>query len=326
MQRSVLSLAAAAAVAACASGAACAGSVQPRVFAPGEISSAAGVDCATFMPDGKTVFFHQQPWSIGMITVSHKVDERWSTPKIASFSGTWNDHDPALAPDGSFMVFPSNRPDAPGGAPLHGGHLWRVNRTADGWSAPIRLPDTVNFGTYIFASSIAANGDLYFQSRDNPSHQFHLYRSAWRDGHYQKSVRLELMPDGMHELDPAIAPDGSFIVFDAGKNGSDQSDHLYIAFRAGDNWGRAIGLGDAIDANQPWGAHLGPDGTTLYFTGSRTARTSWPRTRSEAERDLAQARAWDSGVDHIYSVSLQSWLAAHGTRQAGHGAAAGVSP
>ena len=294
-----------------ACGAAIAAPPQPHVFAPGTISSAAGVDCATFAPDGKTVFFHQQPWSIGMIMVSHEIDGHWSTPQIASFSGIWNDHDPALAPDGSFMVFPSNRPDAPGGAPVHGGHLWRVDRVGDGWSEPVRLPDTVNFGTYIFAPSIAAIGDLYFQSRDNPSHQFHLYRSAWRDGRYQKSERLALMPDGMHELDPAIAADGAFIVFDAGKNGSDQPDHLYIAFRGSEGWGRAIDLGDGIDAYQPWGAHLGPDGATLYFTGSYATQASWPRSRADAERDLARAREWDNGVDHIYSISLMPWLEAH---------------
>jgi Tol biopolymer transport system component len=294
-----------------ACGAAIAASPRPHVFAPGTVSSTTGADCATFMPDGKTVFFHQQPWSIGMIMVSHEVGGHWSEPAVASFSGIWNDHDPALAPDGSYMVFPSNRPDAPGGAPVHGGHLWRIDRTGKGWGMPARLPDTVNFGTYIFAPSIAANGDLYFQSRDNPSHQFHLYRSAWRDGQYRKSVQLDLMPDGMHELDPAIAPDGAFIVFDAGKDGSDQSDHLYIAFRNGDGWGRAIDLGDAINAYQPWGAHLGPDGTTLYFTGSHTTPVDWPRSRADAERDLARAREWDNGVDHVYSVSLEPWLDAH---------------
>ncbi|MES2403810.1 MAG: hypothetical protein V4567_05655 [Pseudomonadota bacterium] len=294
-----------------ACGAVIAAPPQPHVFAPGTISSAAGVDCATFAPDGKTVFFHQQPWSIGMIMVSHRTGGHWSTPQIASFSGTWNDHDPALAPDGSFMVFPSNRPDAPGGAPVRGGHLWRVDRVGAGWSEPVRLPDMVNFGTYIFAPSIAANGDLYFQSRDNPSHQFHLYRSAWRDGRYQKSERLAMIPDGMHELDPVIAPEGAFIVFDAGKNGSDRPDHLYIAFREGKGWSRAIDLGDAIDAYQPWGAHLSPDGTTLYFTGSHATQASWPRSRADAERDLARAREWDNGVDHIYSISLKPWLQAH---------------
>ena len=78
--------------------------------------------------------------------------------------------------------------------------------------------------------------------------------------------------------------------------------------------GKATDLGDTIDAYRPWGAHLGPDGTTLYFTGSRTTKASWPRSRAEAERDLARAREWDNGVDHIYGVSLQPWLHQHHAR------------
>jgi Tol biopolymer transport system component len=301
---------------------------QPQVFAPGEISTTVGVDCLAFMPDGKTVFFRQGPWSDGMIMLSHKVDGHWSRPVIAPFSGQWMDHDPAIAPDGSFLVYASNRPDRSGGAPLHGGHLWRVERTPSGWSKPERLPDTVNFGTYIFAPSIAANGDLYFQSRDNPSHQFHLYRSAWRDGHYQQAVRLKLMPDGMHELDPAIAPNGSFIVFDAGKDGSNQPDHLYLAFRTGHGWSKAVDIGKAIDQYQPWGAHLGPDGTTLYFTGNHATVAKWPRSHAQAERDLAKTRAWDNGTSHIYSVSLKPWLSAHATQSAASRpeSATGVEP
>ncbi len=302
-------------------GTAIAAAPQPHVFAPGSLSPAAGMDCLTFMPDGKTVFFHQEPWSLGMIVVSHKINGHWSMPAIASFSGVWHDHDPAVAPDGSFVVFASNRPDAPGGVPLHGGNLWRVDRAGHGWSAPVRLPDTVNFGSHIYAPSVAANGDLYFQSNDNPAHAFHVFCSAWRDGQYQKAVRLDLMADGMHELDPAIAPDQSFIVFDAGKNGSDQPDRLYIAFRAGDGWGRAIDLGDAIDAYHPWGAHLGTDGTTLYFSGTFAAKTRWPRTRAQAERDLARIRAWDNGTTRIFSVSLRPWLQAHRGGAVGHGVA-----
>lgn len=289
---------------------------QPHVFAPGMISAAAGVDCLAFMPDSKTVFFHQEPWSLGMIMVAHKVKNRWSMPAIASFSGTWHDHDPAVAPDGSFVVFASNRPDVPGGTPLRGGHLWRVNRVGNGWSAPIRLPDVVNFGSHIFAPSVAANGDLYFQSNDNPSHEYHLFHAARHGGAYQKPVPLTLMPESMHELDPSIAPDQSFIVFDAGHAGSDQPDRLYIAFRDGHGWGKAIDLGDAIDAYQPWGAHIGPDGTTLYFSGIYTTRTDWPRTLPQAQQDLARIRTWDNGTTRIFSVSLKPWLVAHRTQQA----------
>ncbi len=315
MQHSLMLLAGSVVALVFAPCAACATVPRPQVFAPGEIATTVGVDCLAFMPDGKTVFFRQGPWSDGMIMLSHKVDGHWSRPVIAPFSWQWLDHDPAIAPDGAFLVYASNRPDRPGGAPLHGGHLWRVDRTSNGWSAPVRLSDAVNFGPHIYAPSIAANGDLYFQSRDNPSHQFHLYRSAWRGGRYRQAVRLKLMPNGMHELDPAIAPDGSFIVFDAGRKG-DQADHLYIAFRAGHGWGKAIDLGDAIDEYQPWGAHLGPDGTTLYFTGSHTSVAKWPRSREQAERDLARTRAWDNGTSHIYSVSLKPWLSANATQPA----------
>lgn len=115
----------------------------------------------------------------------------------------------------------------------------------------------------------------------------------------------------MHELDPAIAPDELFIVFDAGKSGSKQSDHLYIAFRQGSHWSKPVDLGATVDAYQPWGAHLGPDGTTLYFSSNYTANASWPRTREQAKRDLARTRLWDNGTSHIWSISLKPWLRAH---------------
>lgn len=167
------------------SGPASAVPAMPRIFSPGSISPTAGVDCLAFMPDGRTVFFHQEPWSLGMIMVSHQVNGHWSTPVIAPFSGIWHDHDPAVVPDGPFVVFASNRPDETSGGALHSSHLWRVDRVADGWSASIRLQDTVNFGSHIFAPSVAANGDLYFQNSDNSSRQFHLHRSAWRGGRYR---------------------------------------------------------------------------------------------------------------------------------------------
>src|SRR6185312_14964930 len=86
---------------------------------------------------------------------SHRVDGRWSTPRPAPFSGRWRDLDPAMAPDGSYLLFVSNRPAAQGGQPIDAVHagkrragegmnLWRVDRHGNGWGAPMRLPDAVN--------------------------------------------------------------------------------------------------------------------------------------------------------------------------------------
>jgi hypothetical protein len=286
----------------------------PEIFAPGAISGPAGVDCLTFAPDGATVYFDQQAGWNGFIMEAHRVGTGWSAPQIAPFSGQWQDHDPAMAPDGSFLVYTSNRADVAGGPALHGGHLWRVDRRGDGWGEPQRLPDAVNVGTSVYAPSVAANGDVYYQRRDDATHEFHLYRTAWRDGRYQPPQRLALGDPAAHELDPAIAPDQSFLVFDANYAGKDRPDRLYIAFRDGDGWGKPVDLGDAVNRYEPWGSHLGPDGRTLYFTSNYTAKVSYPRTSAQARADLTRMRAWDNGNNHIWKVSLAPWLDGHHDR------------
>ncbi|KZC19143.1 MULTISPECIES: TolB family protein [Rhodanobacter] len=285
----------------------------PEIFAPRAISGPAGVDCLTFAPDGATVYFDQQAGWNGFIMESHRVGDGWSTPQIAPFSGPWQDHDPAMAPDGSFLVYTSNRADVAGGPALRGGQLWRADRRGDGWGQPQRLPDVVNDAPNIYAPSVAANGDVYYQRRDETTHEFHLYRTAWRDGRYQPPQRLALGDPAAHELDPAVAPDQSFIVFDANYAGKDKPDRLYIAFRAGDAWSKPVDLGDAVNRYEPWGSHLGPDASTLYFTSNYTAKVAYPRTPAQARADLARMRAWDNGSNHIWRVSLAPWLAARRT-------------
>src|SRR5580698_9993225 len=131
--------------------AASAASAEPEIFSPGVISGPAGEACPAFTPDGNTVYF-----DVGsMILVSHRAQGLWSKPQIASFSGTWGDHDPAIAPDGSYIVYVSNRPldnsDKALSATAHGqvypnagGNLWRVARKRNGWKTPAHLPAAVN--------------------------------------------------------------------------------------------------------------------------------------------------------------------------------------
>jgi hypothetical protein len=67
--------------------------------------------------------------------------------------------------------------------------------------------------------------------------------------------------------DPAVAPDQSFIVFDNGKVKGGLG-RLCIAFRESDHWGSPIDLGDEINKDLPWGAHIAPDGHSIYVTGN----------------------------------------------------------
>jgi hypothetical protein len=272
----------------------------PQVFAPNVISGPSGVDCLTFTPDGNTAFFDEESPHSVVIMVSHKVNGTWSVPQIASFSGQWIDHDPALSPDGSVLIFTSNRPDTANGEPVHNGHLWRVNHQGSGWSAPVRLPDAVNATTRTFAPSVAANGDVYFQQANSPTGDFHLYRTHYRNKAYLAPERLELGDPKAHELDPAIAPDGSFLIFDANYAGKDKPDRLFIAFREGRGWSKPIDMGDALNGYQPWGSHLGPDHRTLYFTSDHAFGVTDPHSPEQAQGEKSS--------NHIWSISLAPWL------------------
>ncbi|GLQ88945.1 TolB family protein [Dyella flagellata] len=295
--------------AACSSFAADVSVQQPQVFAPGVISGPAGEACPAFTPDGNTVYF-----DVGsMILVSHREHDVWTKPEIASFSGQWGDHDPAMAPDGSYLVFVSNRPVAGAGKPTPGfGHLWRVDRKGDGWGTPVHLPETVNASDRTYAPSIAADGSLYYIHPDEQG-VMHVYASAFVHGTYQASTRVAVGDPAAATHDPAIAPDQSFMVFnmsDAAKKG-DMGD-FYIAFRQGDHWGKAIDLGEAINGKpgrwSQWGAHIGPDHRTLYYTSDRQTRLSFPLTHEQAKAALERMESWDNGGDNIWYVSLGPWL------------------
>jgi hypothetical protein len=281
----------------------------PQIFAPGEISASPSEDCFSMTPDGNTAVFDISNGSSVTIVISHKLKGHWSKPEIASFSGEWIDHDPAVSPDGKFVVFASERPATAGGTPVGG--LWRVDRKGDGWGEPRRLPDAVNVSPRIYAPSIAADGSVYFIRHDDDN-LMHIFRSQYKDGVYQPAVRQKVGNPGERQKDPGIAPDESFVVYDAPDPANKDQDRLYIAFKEGDHWGAQRDLGDAMNAgNNPWGAHVSADGKTLYFNSDRSIKVVYPRSRDQAEQDMARLLSWDDGESNIWSLSLQSLIAAH---------------
>lgn len=249
-------------------------------------------DTPAFTPDGNTAFFDRTIDRNKVILVAHREHGHWTPAVPAPFSGRWLDQDPALAPDGSYLVFSSNRPvhgdDQPvvfvddSGKAYRGANLWRVPRTSEGWGTPEWLGPALNTTTLVVAPSVAADGSVYFIQRLHGA--MHIYRSAHRDGKYGPA-ELQLLGDTtITTHDPAVAPDGSFLVFDYGRT-PDGLGRLSIAFRQGGGWSTPVDLGAAANQDGPWGAHLGPDHRTLFYTGNthiwRLALTSWLRAHRQ---------------------------------------------
>jgi Tol biopolymer transport system component len=252
------------------------------IFAPDWASDQSHDQPPTFSPDGQTLFFQRSDGHVSTILVSHVVGGHWSTPSMAPFSGSSSDQFPVMAPDGSYLVFESDRASATGGSETKErvGNLWRVDKTSSGWSAPVRLPDTVNISKRIYGHSIAANGDIYFMSSTEPRGQdpkWRLYRAVRTTGGYAQAKALSFSDGSTSDVDPYIAPDQSYLIFSSAQRREPAGhEHLFITFRQGADWGRVEPIryqGDeqAEDDNY---SDVSPDGKTLYFDSTRNGKSS----------------------------------------------------
>ncbi|WP_430392034.1 hypothetical protein [Dyella sp. 20L07] len=287
-------------------------SPAPTIFAPDVISGPADDASPAFTSDGNTVYFMRGTDNGSTLMESHRVNNQWTTPRAAPFSGHWRDLDPAMSPDDSFLLFVSNRPTTPDGPPIdavlagkrrpaQGMNLWRVDRRGDGWGKPVRLPDLINRCSMTFAPSIAADGSIYFIGCSTTQDSLQLQRSVYENGHYAPPYKVALGDTNAQIRDPAIAPDRSFMVFSI-KHDAKQPYRLAIAFHGRDGWSAPVDLGDAINAGtHVMGAQLGCDHRTLYFYSDRQLPQSDPMYKA----------AWNNGSDNIWRVSLAPWLAKH---------------
>lgn len=280
----------------------------PHIFAPGIISSGASDSAPTFSADGKQVFFERSNKQSYAIMSSKRRGSTWSTPKVTPFSGQWLDLESALSASGAYLIFSSNRPAANNKAPIDGfyygkvqiakgGALWRVNRIGGTWGKPYRLPETVNISSSIYEPSLASNGDLYFQSADRDGKQFHLYVArATRHG-YLKAKRLDLDgPLDSSDMDPAIAPDGSFLIFSSDRQ-SGKDHQLFISFRKSEGWSEPIMLGADVNSGSVGDPRIDLRMKRLYFTSRRLAPPS-----GNSDADMQAAAQWNNGLSNIWFV------------------------
>jgi hypothetical protein len=294
---------------------------SPQLFAPGVISGAADDLSPAFTPDGKTVYFTRSNGTATMIVTSTLANGRWSSPTIAPFSGQWGDLEPTMAPDGSFLVFASNRPAGGTGKPLdgtfnlktfpgRGGHLWRVAFAGGRWGDPVELPPSINSGTGIFSPSVSSDGSIYFMRPDSVTGHFHLFRSQARGGTYLPAVPVSLGDATTEDVDPAVAPDERYLVYSSNHPEQHEPQRLRIVFRGRDGWGAPIDLGDEVnEAGSNIEARLSPDGRTLYFSTNTVPPATLPRSETQAQNDLVQMQIWANGRQNIWYVSLAPWLA-----------------
>lgn len=220
----------------------------------------------SFAPDGRKAFWSayidlpDSGYASGTILTSRLVDGCWTPPAPAAFEAGEQDDVPFVAPDGERVFFMSRRPLTPGD---HSGaeHIWVCRRRGDGWAEAQPLPACVNSMPQHWQFSVAANGNLYFNSRQSEAETQGVYVSRLVGDSYTAPEFLGFAGDT-----PYIAPDESYLVTSESYGSAN-----VIRFRQEDgSWGQPHSVTEAYPGYGGMCPKFSPDGRAFFFISQRT--------------------------------------------------------
>ena len=229
--------------------------MTPIPFAPGLVSTEIYEYASAFTPDMKSFYFVRRgEENIKSTFYEYKYNETNKTWDKSVIASPWIGR-PVISPDGNTM---------------HLGDRY-LKRTKTGWSERQKLepPIVSNDSMYIMRLSEAVNGTYYFDTYKEGDLTFPLRYSRLINGKYEEPKALpKSINTGTFLSHPYIAPDESYLLWDAEKeNGYGEAD-IYISFKQKDGtWGNGINLGNTINTGA-WEASpsITPDGKYLFFS------------------------------------------------------------
>jgi hypothetical protein len=156
---------------------------------PVDLNTAEKDDYYTSFADDGTLYFSifDSHGSGGDIYRAQLMAGRFGPAELVSegISTEANEHDPFVAPDGSYLIFTSNRPGGHGSA-----DLYISFRGPDGsWTEPVNMGEPVNSEGYDFCAMLSPDGKYLFFTR-NINRNGDIY---WVDA----KIIEALKPDGI---------------------------------------------------------------------------------------------------------------------------------
>jgi len=249
----------------------------PEIFAPGILCSGCGEFNAAFSPDGNEFYFSQtnKEKRKDQIMVMRRVNNIWSKPEIASFSGRYDDCDVSISPNGEKLFFISIGRILPrSNIPTKRNYMWYMDITDEGWGKPQPLDYPGNSGGVY--PVVTKNGTLYFSARlkDNFG-KADVYRSQIVNGAYTEPENLGSdINSKFSETDAYVSPDEGYLIVTCWERpenfGGGKSD-LYISFCKKDgSWTSLKNMGELINTEYiEFCPMVSPDGKYFFFSSDR---------------------------------------------------------
>ncbi len=280
---------------------------EPAIVGEGIISTPQDEFGGSLSPDGKTIYFDRSvpPHYFYTIWESHLVGNQWSPPQILPFSGEYRDSDPALSPDGSKLLFVSDRPVD--GQNRHHYEIWICEREGDKWSEPKNVGPVINTHSQYFAS-MASNGNLYFTATiAEDDSEIDVFVSRFVDGKYTTPANLgpQINGKGIINIEAFISPDEKFLLMGTfSRPDSVGSSDIYVSYNQNGKWSAPLPVSAINTPAREYSPRLTPDGKRLIFTSERgmgTEKRDKPWTMAEFEQ---KSHSIWNGLGNIYSVPV----------------------
>ncbi len=288
--------------------------LKPTVFLPGFISNDLNNRDLTMSPEGDELYTSiVSPGNrLSTIVFSRKLpDGSWSALEIASFSGRYNDLEPALSVDGNSLYFASRRPIR--GSEEKDWDIWKTTRVSGGWTSPVNLGEPLNSPGDEFYPSVTRTGSIYFTAtREDGLGKEDMYRSSFDPelSSYRVPTNLgDKINSPAYEFNGYIDPDENFLLFSsAGRTDSLGSGDLYISFsNAEGDFEEAIHLPAPINSSKlDYCPFVSPDLEQLFFTSDRDTLAVNRKDTFDYPELVSQLRSYGNGSGDIYQLPLRA--------------------
>jgi len=282
----------------------------PAVFAPGAVSFGFHEHCLTISPDGNEMFYgtSSSDHKYYGIVYFKRTGGTWMEPEIVTLIEHHECMAPRFSPDGEKLFF-SAREIAPGEENKKGDFdIFYVVRKNGAWSGAVDLGAPVNTGGNEFAPAAASDGTLYYQYWLESGSSSDIFYAELAGGEYREPKRLGFnISTDQYEGGPFIAPDGSYLLFQAVRpDNPGGGTNIYVSRRkAGGGWNTPVNLGDAVNAaGNPIHAVVSPDEKYLFFS-TNSLREPFEFGGSTYRELIERFRSPENGYGTIYWIEAR---------------------
>jgi len=249
---------------------------EPLLFAEGLIDPKLHHlhSAPVFSPDLNEMYFsvylnYDDPQRI---FISKKVKGIWQEPKVAEFSGQYQDGRPILSPDGNTLYFYSKRPINEGEKSTENSMIWFVKKNNSNWGNPQLLSFSQSLGIAFYPDHYASNGIFYFSVKTAPR-DYDIYQCEIKNDKPFNIKRVDepVSMKNIVDLGATTNPENNILVFQSNNRNNKNQSILYACKKKENGeWGDPEPLSDKINQNTTRFASFTRNGKYFFFVCSKS--------------------------------------------------------